>query len=411
MESSIKALVRDVKEEMFLDIDPYSLIAASAYDTAWLAMVPNNSDPSQPMFMNCVNWVLINQKEVGFWGEGDGHGMPTIECLPATIACMIALKKWNIGQTMINKGMAFIQANAQNLIEEIYDLCPRWFAITFPAILELACANGLEIIFDLCSRVLKTSLPDYCGYTFQFHRDKQADSYNYPPILAYLEAFPCSIDEEHVVKNLCKDGSLFQSPSATARAFMATKNKDYLAYLQSLVHRCPNGVPPIYPIDEDLIKLSMVNQLKRLGLAEHFNQEIEEALGQVYRNYMNQESCTKPINSVASKLYKDSLAFWLLRMNGYNVSPWIFCWFLLDEEILDHIQKDHELFSSVMLNVHRAADLMFPGECELEDAKSFSRMLLNKSTRMETRDKKNFSLPNFHEVVINSSSEHEKGKP
>jgi hypothetical protein len=39
-----------------------------------------------------------------------------------------------------------------------------------------------------------------------------------------------------------------------------------------------------------------------------------------FRNYKNQESWEKPSNSVAEQLFKDSLAFWLLRMHGYDVS-------------------------------------------------------------------------------------------
>lgn len=45
------------------------------------------------------------------------------------------------------------------------------------------------------------------------------------------------------------------------------------------------AVPPLYPIDEDLMKLCIVNQLQRLGLAEHFLQEIKDVLAQVYRYY------------------------------------------------------------------------------------------------------------------------------
>jgi len=36
-------------------------------------------------------------------------------------------------------------------------------------------------------------------------------------------------------------------------------------------------------MDEELIKLCMVNQLQRLGLAEHFVEEIDEILAKVYR--------------------------------------------------------------------------------------------------------------------------------
>ncbi|KAG8634467.1 hypothetical protein MANES_17G041800v8 [Manihot esculenta] len=401
LQASINASVQKVKEEVFLamDDDPYSLIASSAYNTAWLAMVPaDNGDPLQPMFKNCLDWVLNNQKEDGFWGECDSHGMPTVECLPATIACMVALQRWNAGQLLIDRGIAFIEANAEKLItREIHEWCPRWLAIILPAMLELAHANGLEISFP---DNLQGAVMDIL-YRRQeiLDREKLVDKCSYPPLLTYLEALPLhNIDQEHVAKHLSNNGSLFDSPSATACAFMATGNKDCLRYLQTLVEKCPHGVPPTYPMDEELIKLCMVNQLQRLGLAEHFKQEIEEVLEHVYRNYMNRESNAKSNNLVvlASKLYRDSLAFWLLRMHGYNVSPWMFCWFLLDEEIQAHIQNNQEFFSSVMLNVHRATDLMFPGEYELEEAKSFSRNLLEKCI---TKDQKDFPFPNFQTMI------------
>ncbi|XP_050230081.1 (E,E)-geranyllinalool synthase-like [Mercurialis annua] len=395
--SSINALAQDVKENIFLNVDPYALIATSAYDTAWLAMVPNNSDPSQPMFESCLNWVLTNQHHDGFWGECDGHGEPTIECLTATIACMVALKKWNVGQKMINRGMDFIGANAEDLVKElIYD--EWWFAIIFPAMLEFAHENGLHLVFS--DHLKATFMHVFYKRQEIFQREKVVEKQHYPPLISYLETLPLyNIDKEDVAKNLCNDGSLFQSPSATAQAFMATGNKDCLAYMQSLVQKCPNGVPPTYPIDEQLIKLSMVNQIQKLGLSEHFHQEIQQVLKQVHRNYMNQDSRPKQISSVARKLYKDSLAFWLLRMHGYNVSPRIFCWFLHDEEIKDHIQKNSDIFSSVMLIVHKATDLMFPGEYELEEAKLFSRNLLEKSIPMETGVQKNYSFLNFHNVI------------
>ncbi len=72
---------------------------------------------------------------------------------------------------------------------------------------------------------------------------KLADKYTNPPLLSYLEALPASydIDQDDIIKHLSNDGSLFQSPSATARAFMVTGNKKCLAYLISLVQRCDNG--------------------------------------------------------------------------------------------------------------------------------------------------------------------------
>lgn len=68
---------------------------------------------------------------------------------------------------------------------------------------------------------------------------------NGQPLLAYLEVFPLTLYAEYKEDIIGKlddlDGSLFQSPSATAAAFMLSRSTRCLAYLQSLVQRCPHG--------------------------------------------------------------------------------------------------------------------------------------------------------------------------
>lgn len=102
--SEINALLRSInnKEAVFSPyIDSYSLLAPSPYDTAWLAMIPDSHEPLKPMFSDCLDWVLNNQNELGFWGDSD-HGQ---ECLISTLACILALKTWKVGTKMINKGV------------------------------------------------------------------------------------------------------------------------------------------------------------------------------------------------------------------------------------------------------------------------------------------------------------------
>ncbi|KAL4279655.1 hypothetical protein GQ457_03G037030 [Hibiscus cannabinus] len=405
---SIEALVKCINEEMmFSDIDPYSFVSPSAYDTAWLAMVPADSNQMEPMFKDCLDWVVNNQTKEGFWGEHDAHGNPTLESLPATLACVVALKKWNLMTENAKKGLAVIRANAEKVLGGYRHQFPRWFAIVFPGMIELARKTGLDLDFPDHLQELLTDV--------FFERQRIVENENaggpYPPLLSYLEALPSfyAINEEDIIMNLKGDGSLFQSPSATARAFMASGNKDCLAYLQSLVKTCANnGVPPTYPMDEELVKLGLANQLQRLGLAEHFTRQTEDILTQVYKNYKrelpSEKSCS--FTSVASQLYKDSLAFRLLRMHGYNVSPSSLCWFLNDRGILDHIEKNHEFFSSVMLNVYRATDLIFPGEYELEEARSFSRKVLEKVVTNGTGlDNDPFSKSsNFQRMIKNELS-------
>ncbi|XWS12697.1 hypothetical protein CRYUN_Cryun37aG0112700 [Craigia yunnanensis] len=378
---SIQSLVKETKEEMFSDIDPYSFVSPSAYDTAWLAIIPaeySNQPCSVPMFKDCLDWVLNNQSEEGYWGECDAHGNPTIESLPATMACVIALKKWSVGIENAERGLAFIRANGEKLLGGNHNQFPRWFAIVFPGMIEFARKIGLELDFP---NHLKGLLMDIFFVRQEILETEELAGSPYPPLLSYFEALPsfCAINQEDIIMHLSGDGSLFQSPSATACAFMATGKEECLAYLQSLVRTCANGVPPTFPMDEELIKLGLANQLQRLGLAEHFTQQIEDIFTQVYRNYNNKESLGKSSSgtSVATQLHKDSLAFRLLRMHGYDIPP---C---------------------------TATDLMFPGENELEEARSFSRKVLEKVVSKGTGDNDHLTKSSNLERMI----EHELSLP
>jgi hypothetical protein len=67
-----------------------------------------------------------------------------------------------------------------------------------------------------------------------------------------------------------------------------------------------------------------------------------------------------------------------------------FCWFLQHGDMRDQIENNNEYFSSAMLNVYRATDLMFSGEYELQEARSFSKKLLDKTVSAGTRDQTHF---------------------
>ena len=110
--ASIEALVAKLKEEMFSkeknDHLHYSFVSPSAYDTAWLAMIPHPLEPSTPLFKSCVEWLLNNQNRQGYWGESMNGDLPTIDALPATLACMAVLQKWGLGAQNVEKGMRCI---------------------------------------------------------------------------------------------------------------------------------------------------------------------------------------------------------------------------------------------------------------------------------------------------------------
>ncbi|KAL2495036.1 geranyllinalool synthase [Forsythia ovata] len=151
--SSIQSLVSEIKKEVFSNDNLHEFVSSSAYDTAWLAMIPD--DPRKqncPMFENCLNWILKNQNQDGFWGETNDEGLPTIDTLPATLACMVALQTWNVGQENIDKGLAFVYSKAEILLKINYQKLPRWFVIVFPAMIALAQDSCLELVFPQGSK-------------------------------------------------------------------------------------------------------------------------------------------------------------------------------------------------------------------------------------------------------------------
>ncbi|GKA76900.1 hypothetical protein Tco_0783361 [Tanacetum coccineum] len=130
----------------------------------------------------------------------------------------------------------------EEMLHDTLDHLPRSFFIVFPATIELAESSGLEL--KLSDHM--NSIVSYISNTRQqiIRKEEMVDKWQYPPLLAYLETFQFTmhnVDQQTIVKHLSEDGSLFQSPSATAQAYISTRNHKCLEYLMSLVHKCPNG--------------------------------------------------------------------------------------------------------------------------------------------------------------------------
>nr|QYL01194.1 terpene synthase 4 [Stevia rebaudiana] len=402
--ASIDTLVAKLKEEMFSKETSnhiQSFVSPSAYDTAWLAMIPHPVDHNIPLFKSCLEWLVDNQKEQGYWGESVNGDFPTIDALPATIACMVALQKWGIGTKNIKKGLMFIHENMVEILHDRLHHLPRWFCIVFPTTIELAESSGLEL--QLCDHT-KLLLADISNQRQQIlSAEKTVDKSQQLPLLAYLETLEKDhVDQGTITKHLSEDGSLFQSPSATAQAYISTRNQKCFQYLISLVEKCPNGaVPHKYPMDEQVVELSMVDQVQRLGLSEYFSDEIDYILKKVYRSYMVPKySLQDSWNSITEKLYKDALAFRLFRMHGYNISTWTICWFLHDKDMLHHLEHNYRHFTSLFYSIYKATDLIFFGEPELHEARSFSRKMLQKISTLKKIDDDNIVIfPNLLQVI------------
>lgn len=119
--------------------------SASAYDTAWVAMVPSLDNSQQPQFPQCLSWIIDNQLSDGSWG------VPHLiikDRLCHTLACVIALRKWNAGNQNVETGLRFLRENIEGIVLED-EYTPIGFQMIFPAMLEEARGLCLELPYDL----------------------------------------------------------------------------------------------------------------------------------------------------------------------------------------------------------------------------------------------------------------------
>lgn len=96
--------LEDTKErikKMFNKVE----LSISSYDTARVAMIPSPTTPHSPFFPQCLNWLLDNQLLDGSWGLPGRHPLLMNDALLSTLACILALKQWGIGEDQMNKGI------------------------------------------------------------------------------------------------------------------------------------------------------------------------------------------------------------------------------------------------------------------------------------------------------------------
>ncbi|KAL6127443.1 hypothetical protein ACLB2K_070808 [Fragaria x ananassa] len=109
-------------------------------------------------------------------------------------------------------------------------------------------------------------------------------------------------------------------------------------------------------------QIDLVNDLQRLGMAYHFENEIDEILKQIHHNY----SC----GTDDDDLYTAALRFRLLRQHGYNISCDIFNKFKDGNH--QTFKKSLQSDVSGLLSLYEATHLRVHGEEILEEALAFT---------------------------------------
>ncbi|KAK8997118.1 hypothetical protein V6N11_020604 [Hibiscus sabdariffa] len=296
---------KDTKERIRKMFDQIEL-SVSSYDTAWVAMVPSPTSSHNPCFPACLNWLLDNQLPDGSWGTcRRPHPMLTKDALSSTLACVLALRRWGVGEEQMTKGLRFIESHSGSVSDE-NRLTPIGFDIIFSGMVEYA--GELNLNLPLRSTDIDTL---FHKRDLEFRRENSKGREAY---LAYVaEGIGKRQDWEMVMKYQRKNGSLFNSPSATAAALCHLPNAGFLSYLTELLEKFENGVPTVHP-SYIYPRLCMVETLESLGIGQHFREEITSVLDETYRCWLQgeEEIFLDPVTC--------AMAFRILRVNGYDVS-------------------------------------------------------------------------------------------
>ncbi|CAM0878487.1 unnamed protein product [Alopecurus aequalis] len=281
----------------------------SPYHTAWVAMVAlPGSDLQAPCFPQCVHWIIQNQHANGSWGIHDFFLPPNKEILLSTLACVIALKKWNVGPENVRRGVQFIGRNF-SIVMDTKIAAPTGFSVTFPSMLNLATRMGLE--FSVKEAHIGSILH---LHHMKLNRLVGEDSCGKQAYLAYTaECFVNRPEWNDVMKYKRKNGSLFNSPAATAASLVHDYDDKALQYLNFLVSTFDGAVPSMYPLNI-FCQISLVDMLENIGISHYFAREIKSILDKTYSFWIERDE------EIMLDVTTCAMAFRLLRMNGYDVS-------------------------------------------------------------------------------------------
>lgn len=76
-------------------------ISVSAYDTSIVALIKDVKGRDAPQFPSCLEWISEHQMADGSWGD---EFFCIYDRVVNTLACLVALKSWNLHPDKIEKG-------------------------------------------------------------------------------------------------------------------------------------------------------------------------------------------------------------------------------------------------------------------------------------------------------------------
>ncbi|XP_069144016.1 santalene and bergamotene synthase, chloroplastic isoform X1 [Solanum lycopersicum] len=308
-------------------------LSPSSYDTAWVAMVPSKYSLNEPCFPQCLDWIIENQREDGSWGLNPTHPLLLKDSLSSTLACLLALTKWRVGDEQIKRGLGFIETQSW-AIDNKDQISPLGFEIIFPSMIKSAEKLNLNLAMNKIDSTIKRALQNEFTRNIEYMGEGVGELCDWKEIIKLHQR---------------QNGSLFDSPATTAAALIYHQHdQKCYEYINSILQQHKNWVPTMYPTKIHSL-LCLVDTLQNLGVHRHFKSEIKKALEEIYRLWQQKNE------EIFSNVTHCAMAFRLLRMSYYNVSS---------DELAEFVDEEHFFSTSgkfisdvAIIELHKASQL------------------------------------------------------
>ncbi|MEX2430938.1 MAG: prenyltransferase/squalene oxidase repeat-containing protein, partial [Dehalococcoidia bacterium] len=211
-------------------------IAATAYDTAWMASVPSAKDPRQPRFPLALLWLRSHQHADGSWGGAVRYEHDRLLSTLAALPAMATFQRSPQDAKRVERGTRYVWQHQHLLSGEHTELVG--FEVLLPALLERARKAGIptppyrDVYGGERAEKLKLIPPDalYSPQTTISHS---------------LEFLGDAADVQGLRAAQAANGSIGNSPAATAFFLSLTGDRAAEAYLSETLGLHGNEAAPV----------------------------------------------------------------------------------------------------------------------------------------------------------------------
>ncbi len=313
-------------------------MAGTAYDTAWVASIPDPERPDRPAFPQALEWLRLHQHSDGSWGADVEYYHDRV--LSTLIACLV-LAQWHQDEWTDYQVEAGVKSLWRYTTRLSKDPCePIGFELILPTLLNQAKDMGFALPYAqydpyVAERERKISLiPGELLYS------------RYVTSTFSLEFLGREAQLARMDGNLLESNhSIATSPSATCFYWQQTRDARAMHYLERLVKIRQGAIPAVDPIDvfERAWALRSLFQI-----ADQYPEPVRWHLDALARAW-NPDGMAYNRFVATPDLDNTAVTFAVLKHGGYDPNPDIFARYELDDHFMCYA---YERNPSISAHIH-----------------------------------------------------------